>query len=252
MVHICDFYSTFVTLAGGDPTDPGGPSPLDSLDQSEYIMGASEVSARTVMVHDHYYHGGDDSESGSVGVAVPVDVQAGVPVTLQTFYTTSGGCHEHFGNPFNIMYLDAPVYIWGVQVYMCILQERGAYPTGRGVCPLIPLPVKHVKHMWDTGGCGVYGRDTLARSLAHRSVERHRARRCQLVSPSPPRRFRISIPPLGRQQPIMTTGVVCLCAQGPSVPGRFRVRRRLVVGSMVGDDGLGEVVVAVVGRCPSL
>ena len=27
------------------------------------------------------------------------------------------------------MYLDAPVYIWGVQVYMCILQERGALPV---------------------------------------------------------------------------------------------------------------------------
>ena len=28
-----------------------------------------------------------------------------------------------------IMYLDAPVYIWGVQVYMSILQERRALPV---------------------------------------------------------------------------------------------------------------------------
>jgi hypothetical protein len=32
------------------------------------------------------------------------------------------------GTPPLIMYLDAPVYVWGVQVRMCILQERGGAP----------------------------------------------------------------------------------------------------------------------------
>ena len=46
MIHICDFYKTFVSLAGGDATDKGGPAPLDSLDQSGYLLGRTSTSAR--------------------------------------------------------------------------------------------------------------------------------------------------------------------------------------------------------------
>ena len=85
MIHICDFYSTFVAMAGGDPDDKGGPAPLDSLDQSGYLLGTAATSARTVIVHDHYYtpHAAELRHS---------DVAQ--TVTLRSKYPN--GCNQHF------------------------------------------------------------------------------------------------------------------------------------------------------------
>ena len=103
MIHICDFYKTFLAIAGGDGTDSGGPAPLDSVDQSGYILGTASSSARTVMVHDHYNHNSAQQEhEGAARQPVAVDASAfsaPVAVTLQTFYT-GGGCGEHFSNHF--------------------------------------------------------------------------------------------------------------------------------------------------------
>jgi|EP01049_Picozoa_sp_SAG25_P009021 hypothetical protein len=118
MIHICDFWATFVSLAGGDPTDSGGPSPLDSIDQSAYLLGTTAASARTLMVHDHYLHGSAAQVSGAeVEATTNVNramrdallrpppttrMRSGkksVTVTFQTKYT-GGGCHEHFGGHF--------------------------------------------------------------------------------------------------------------------------------------------------------
>ncbi len=49
MIHIADFYCTFLALAGGAGcTDKGGQSPLDSKDVSDYLTGKSPKSPRTI------------------------------------------------------------------------------------------------------------------------------------------------------------------------------------------------------------
>ena len=41
VIHISDWWPTFAALAGCDPVDSSGPTPLDGVDQSQYIMGGS-------------------------------------------------------------------------------------------------------------------------------------------------------------------------------------------------------------------
>eukprot|EP00931_Biecheleriopsis_adriatica_P105832 TRINITY_DN80356_c0_g1_i1.p1 TRINITY_DN80356_c0_g1~~TRINITY_DN80356_c0_g1_i1.p1 ORF type:complete len:305 (-),score=52.23 TRINITY_DN80356_c0_g1_i1:69-956(-) len=55
MVHISDFYKTFLSLAG-DPhaADHGGPTSQDSVDVSDYLFGVTSVSPRQEIVHDHF------------------------------------------------------------------------------------------------------------------------------------------------------------------------------------------------------
>lgn len=113
MIHICDFYKTFVTMAGGDPSDAGGPAPLDSIDQSAYILGTSSKSARTIMIHDHYISGGSKNpavEATANGAASlppleaaefdPSAFGAAATVTMETKYPVGAGCTEHFSNHF--------------------------------------------------------------------------------------------------------------------------------------------------------
>eukprot|EP01052_Picozoa_sp_SAG31_P005434 SAG31_NODE_239_length_19453_cov_5.539888_6_plen_225_part_00 len=112
-VHICDFYATFVAMAGGDKAttaDDNAPASLDSIDQTAYIMGRSNLSPRTLIIHDHYLSGTArealapaDQQHHAVP---PVDVDddqnhfsAAETVMLQTKYT-GGGCNEHFSNHF--------------------------------------------------------------------------------------------------------------------------------------------------------
>lgn len=65
MIHIADFYKTFLALAGEpNATDQGGISPLDSVDVSDYLLGETETSARTFMVHDHF--GSGNSATGAI------------------------------------------------------------------------------------------------------------------------------------------------------------------------------------------
>ena len=49
IVHITDYYATFARLAGVDWVDPGGPSPTDSINQWEYLSGATTTPARRTM-----------------------------------------------------------------------------------------------------------------------------------------------------------------------------------------------------------
>ena len=98
---------TFLAMAGGDGTDAGGPAPLDSLDQSGYLLGRQTSSARTVIVHDHYCAKCLPSEStdhANLTVSPTSEFneslfQSPSTVTLETFYS-GGGCHEHFGDHF--------------------------------------------------------------------------------------------------------------------------------------------------------
>lgn len=54
-IHIADWYSTFITLAGLDPTDlnPLSPSPVDGINQWPWISGQVQQSLRNVVVLDH-------------------------------------------------------------------------------------------------------------------------------------------------------------------------------------------------------
>ena len=72
MIHICDFYKTFVTLAGGNPVDEGGPSPQDAIDQSGYLLGNIDESPRTVMVCPSSSGGALSGIVRGVGVGLPV------------------------------------------------------------------------------------------------------------------------------------------------------------------------------------
>lgn len=55
IAHIADWYATFLTLAGLDPTDlnPLSPSPIDSIDLWPWISGDVSSSPRTTVVLDH-------------------------------------------------------------------------------------------------------------------------------------------------------------------------------------------------------
>ena len=87
-----DFYSTFVAMAGANALSTGpddadtAPTPLDSIDQTAYIMGTSSVSARTLMIHDHYLNGAQheheheheqEQEQEQEQAVAPVEVSAG-------------------------------------------------------------------------------------------------------------------------------------------------------------------------------
>ncbi len=52
LVHMCDFYATFLALAGVDPSD-GDWAPVDGMDVWPYISGANATSPRTRIVHQH-------------------------------------------------------------------------------------------------------------------------------------------------------------------------------------------------------
>ena len=52
-VHACDWYHTFINLAGGDTTDnhaAEGLPPTDSYDMWPYLSGRNESSPRTQMM----------------------------------------------------------------------------------------------------------------------------------------------------------------------------------------------------------
>ena len=55
--HISDWYATFLTLAGIDPTDYNhySPSPIDSINIWPWISGQVAVSPRTTAVFDHNF-----------------------------------------------------------------------------------------------------------------------------------------------------------------------------------------------------
>ena len=85
-VCVLDFYSTFVAMAGANALSAGpddadtAPTPLDSIDQTAYIMGTSSVSARTLMIHDHYLNGAQhehEHEQEQEQAVAPVEVSAG-------------------------------------------------------------------------------------------------------------------------------------------------------------------------------
>lgn len=58
IIHISDWWPTFAAMAGLTPDDTGGPTPVDGIDQSKYIMGstARSTSPRTEVVLDHLMH----------------------------------------------------------------------------------------------------------------------------------------------------------------------------------------------------
>ena len=55
LIHIADWYSTFISLAGLDPTDlnPISPSPVDGINQWPWLSGQVATSPRNVVVLDH-------------------------------------------------------------------------------------------------------------------------------------------------------------------------------------------------------
>lgn len=55
MIHIVDWYATFLVLAGLDPTDPSStsPSPIDSINVWPFVNGTVSVSPRQVIVYDN-------------------------------------------------------------------------------------------------------------------------------------------------------------------------------------------------------
>lgn len=66
MVHITDFYATFAGLAGVSAVDKAGPSPVDSIDQWQFISGGTATSARTDMVYEHRKFNNDTQFTGAV------------------------------------------------------------------------------------------------------------------------------------------------------------------------------------------
>ena len=66
IVHITDFYATFAGLAGVSAVDKAGPSPVDSIDQWQFISGAAATSARNDMVYEHRLFNNDTEYTGAV------------------------------------------------------------------------------------------------------------------------------------------------------------------------------------------
>jgi arylsulfatase B len=53
-MHIVDLYATFLSLAGvSDPSDPGGPAPVESMNVWPWLSGAAPTSPRTSIALDH-------------------------------------------------------------------------------------------------------------------------------------------------------------------------------------------------------
>jgi len=52
-IHIADFWPTFATMAGLSTSDEFGPTPVDGIDQSDYILGKAKNGSRTEMILDH-------------------------------------------------------------------------------------------------------------------------------------------------------------------------------------------------------
>jgi arylsulfatase A-like enzyme len=58
MIHLVDWYSTISSLAGLDPNDTKGPTPVDGLNMWPWITGQIEESPRSHIVFDHYLYNG--------------------------------------------------------------------------------------------------------------------------------------------------------------------------------------------------
>jgi arylsulfatase B len=68
-MHIVDVYATFLALAGiDDPSDPGGPAPVDSVNVWPWLMGEQETSPRQLVVLDHNMY--DVAANGVTGAMV--------------------------------------------------------------------------------------------------------------------------------------------------------------------------------------
>ena len=67
-VSIVDLYSTFATLAGLDPSDPGGPAPIDSVDLWPFLSGAAPASPRadSLLVIDHNMYTPSQKPNGAI------------------------------------------------------------------------------------------------------------------------------------------------------------------------------------------
>lgn len=66
MVHITDYYATFAGLAGVSAVDTGGPAPVDSIDQWQYISGSTSTPPRSEMVYEHRKFNNDTEYTGAV------------------------------------------------------------------------------------------------------------------------------------------------------------------------------------------
>jgi arylsulfatase B len=68
-MHIVDVYATFLALAGvADPSDPGGPAPVDSVNVWPWLMGEQASSPRQLVVLDHNMY--DVPNQGVTGALV--------------------------------------------------------------------------------------------------------------------------------------------------------------------------------------
>lgn len=54
-IHVVDWYATFITLAGLDPTDRNklSPSPVDGINQWPWLSGQVSTSLRNVVILEH-------------------------------------------------------------------------------------------------------------------------------------------------------------------------------------------------------
>ena len=58
--------ATFAGLAGVSAVDAGGPTPIDSIDQWQYISGEVPTSPRSEMVYEHRKFNNDTEYTGAV------------------------------------------------------------------------------------------------------------------------------------------------------------------------------------------
>lgn len=53
MIHLVDWFATFLSLAGLDPIDTSGPSSSDGINMWPWLQGAVAASPRNVIVYDN-------------------------------------------------------------------------------------------------------------------------------------------------------------------------------------------------------
>lgn len=97
-IHIADWYSTFISLAGLDPTDsnPYSPSAVDGVNQWPWLSGQVAASQRNVVVLDHdlYNKGPQGQAYGAIIVG-----KYKLLIGSQTWSSWYGGPQNNFFTP---------------------------------------------------------------------------------------------------------------------------------------------------------
>ena len=87
-MHVCDYYPTILTLAGGDPTDthPGVPD-VDGFDMWPYLTGKTDKSPRTeIMIGSEHFRQKTGELGGWNGALISGDLKLILGIQSYSFW----------------------------------------------------------------------------------------------------------------------------------------------------------------------